>query len=647
MKKLYVVVIIIAFITCSIAARAAAQDTTGTISGRIVDAQGLAVPGVTVTATGSQGAKTAVTDSEGRFTVPFLTPGPYAVHAELQGFNPIDRADVQVRLGQTVEMPLTMQVGTLTEAIEVAAALTDGRHDQHDDRRESRQRHAVAPAGRSSLQRHALSRAGRQHRRQRRRRESVDRRIERPREPVRRGRREHHQRRLRRARVVLDRVRLARQRHAVRLHAGSAGEDRRLRGGVRTGDRRRDQRRHQERLERAQGQRLRLLTSRGPRIRLQDRAERRGNGEHRRVAAERRRAPRWAVQSCATACSSSAPSIRSGRRARSWRRRDFRSQALGSVDRDRRITNYAAKGTWQLTGAHRLDASFFGDPATGDVGPAAKLVAAEPDDGRLQRAGVRRPQPERPLRRRAELALSRGRVVRPRAQSHPGDAVRRRLAGQRLSGHAARPHGWSGVLRGRQPQRQLAVPGEGHEHRRGYGQHQIRYGFDYENLDFSQLQQYSGPTFTAPNGQQTATGAVVDIVPDPVYGQIYHVSRASLTAARPTTQHYGALFVEDEWKIGNSLTIRPGVRYEQETLSGIDRPGLLAQEQLGAAYRRRLGSEPQRQGEGVRELRPLLRPRAERSRRTRTVVRRVDHRRLLRCEPDAAGAGRCPDDQRH
>ena len=85
--------------------RASAQDTTGTISGRIVDAQGLAVPGVTITATGSQGGKTAVTDSQGRFTVPFLTPGSYTVHVELQGFNPIDRTDVQVRLGQTVDMP--------------------------------------------------------------------------------------------------------------------------------------------------------------------------------------------------------------------------------------------------------------------------------------------------------------------------------------------------------------------------------------------------------------------------------------------------------------------------------------------------------------------------------------------------------------
>ena len=55
------------------AAVASAQETTGTIAGRIVDAQGLVVPGVTVTATGPQGAKTTVTDTEGRFTIPFLT----------------------------------------------------------------------------------------------------------------------------------------------------------------------------------------------------------------------------------------------------------------------------------------------------------------------------------------------------------------------------------------------------------------------------------------------------------------------------------------------------------------------------------------------------------------------------------------------
>ena len=80
MKRLSVVVII-ALIAGSIAGRAAAQDTTGVISGRIVDGQALALPGVTVKATGAQGAKTTITDGEGRFTIPFLTPGLYVVQA--------------------------------------------------------------------------------------------------------------------------------------------------------------------------------------------------------------------------------------------------------------------------------------------------------------------------------------------------------------------------------------------------------------------------------------------------------------------------------------------------------------------------------------------------------------------------------------
>jgi hypothetical protein len=58
-----------------------------------------------------------------------------------------------------------------------------------------------------------------------------------------------------------------------------------------------------------------------------------------------------------------------------WETRTFEAPAgfpllaLGRVDRDRHLVNYAAKGTWQVTGVHRFDASFFGDPATGAMGP--------------------------------------------------------------------------------------------------------------------------------------------------------------------------------------------------------------------------------------------------------------------------------------
>ncbi|HKW48404.1 MAG TPA: carboxypeptidase regulatory-like domain-containing protein, partial [Gemmatimonadaceae bacterium] len=100
------------------------QSTTGTIAGRIVDAQGLPIPGATVTVTGPQGAKTVVTDNDGRFNVPFLTPGPYALRAELQGFKTIERTAIQVRLDQTVDLPLAMEVGELTESVTVTGAAT-------------------------------------------------------------------------------------------------------------------------------------------------------------------------------------------------------------------------------------------------------------------------------------------------------------------------------------------------------------------------------------------------------------------------------------------------------------------------------------------------------------------------------------------
>ena len=41
---------------------AAAAQTTGTVAGIVTDTQGLAVPGVTITVTGPQGARSAVSD---------------------------------------------------------------------------------------------------------------------------------------------------------------------------------------------------------------------------------------------------------------------------------------------------------------------------------------------------------------------------------------------------------------------------------------------------------------------------------------------------------------------------------------------------------------------------------------------------------
>lgn len=100
-----------------------AQETTGSLRGRVVDTQGLAVPGAAVTVVGPQGTKSATTDSEGRFSVPFLTPGSYSARVELQGFKSVERKDVAVGLGQVVDLSLQMEVGGLTETVSVTAVI--------------------------------------------------------------------------------------------------------------------------------------------------------------------------------------------------------------------------------------------------------------------------------------------------------------------------------------------------------------------------------------------------------------------------------------------------------------------------------------------------------------------------------------------
>ena len=93
------------------------------------------MPGATVTVTGPQGSQTVTADAEGRFNAPFLTPGTYTVRAELRASRSVEQQNVVVRLGQRVELPVTMEVGGLTETVEVTGASPIDRHVDHDRRR--------------------------------------------------------------------------------------------------------------------------------------------------------------------------------------------------------------------------------------------------------------------------------------------------------------------------------------------------------------------------------------------------------------------------------------------------------------------------------------------------------------------------------
>ena len=69
----------------------AQETTTGSIAGRVIDSQGLALPGATVEVVSGQGTRTFVTDSAGRFVAPFLVPGLHSVRVSFQGLRTVER----------------------------------------------------------------------------------------------------------------------------------------------------------------------------------------------------------------------------------------------------------------------------------------------------------------------------------------------------------------------------------------------------------------------------------------------------------------------------------------------------------------------------------------------------------------------------
>src|SRR5436190_2188933 len=100
---------------------ALAQTPAGTITGRVADATGLPLPGVTLTVQGADISRTFVTDGEGRYRFLELAPGDYKLTSTLQGFATHVRERVVVGVGQTVEIPLTLSIGALTETVNVTA----------------------------------------------------------------------------------------------------------------------------------------------------------------------------------------------------------------------------------------------------------------------------------------------------------------------------------------------------------------------------------------------------------------------------------------------------------------------------------------------------------------------------------------------
>ncbi|HET6961605.1 MAG TPA: carboxypeptidase-like regulatory domain-containing protein, partial [Terriglobia bacterium] len=98
-----------------------AQTDRGTITGAVTDPSGAVLVGakITVVNTATGSSVETSTSGAGLFTVPQLTVGVYRVTIEQAGFKKHVQEGVTVPLGQTVRVEAVLQVGEVSQSVEV------------------------------------------------------------------------------------------------------------------------------------------------------------------------------------------------------------------------------------------------------------------------------------------------------------------------------------------------------------------------------------------------------------------------------------------------------------------------------------------------------------------------------------------------
>jgi len=100
-----------------------AQEFRGSISGKITEASGAVVPSarVTVTNTATNATVHTTSNESGDYSVLYLTPGTYSVGVEARNFKKTIRESVEVRVADRLTLDLQLEVGGVTETVNVTA----------------------------------------------------------------------------------------------------------------------------------------------------------------------------------------------------------------------------------------------------------------------------------------------------------------------------------------------------------------------------------------------------------------------------------------------------------------------------------------------------------------------------------------------
>jgi hypothetical protein len=115
--------LIATLLICAPVCTLSAQEFRATVKGQVVDPSRAAVPGATVSVQNQETNEiaTAVTNSEGAYTIPFLRPGLYTLTVEVSGFQKYLRKDMRLEVSQSAVVNVQLAVGGVAEQMTVTA----------------------------------------------------------------------------------------------------------------------------------------------------------------------------------------------------------------------------------------------------------------------------------------------------------------------------------------------------------------------------------------------------------------------------------------------------------------------------------------------------------------------------------------------
>src|SRR6266851_1455016 len=102
---------------------AQSQANTGAIEGTVTDPSGRSIPGadVSILNTGTNFTRDLKTDGDGRFRGLLLPLGPYKVTVKAPNFGTLVREGLDLAVGQTISLPLTLSISQVEQVVSVSA----------------------------------------------------------------------------------------------------------------------------------------------------------------------------------------------------------------------------------------------------------------------------------------------------------------------------------------------------------------------------------------------------------------------------------------------------------------------------------------------------------------------------------------------